>query len=116
VRPSLLFVCLLTFAHYAAAQMRGPIIPLYAAAHGATATGVGIIVAAHMSTAAAGSIPFGRAADRWGRRLFILGGVALSIVTSASLPFVEGVWALAALYGVAGVGHRRVLTERLVAR
>ena len=27
-RPSLFLVCLLTFVHYAAAQMRGPIIPL----------------------------------------------------------------------------------------
>jgi hypothetical protein len=39
-------VCLLTFLHYAGAQMRGPILPLFAAAHGATATGVGFIVAA----------------------------------------------------------------------
>ena len=102
--PSLFFVCLLTFVHYAAAQMRGPIIPLYATAHGATATGVGIIVAAHMSTAAVGSIPFGRAADLWGRRPLILGGMALGVVTSALLPSAERVWALAAIYGAAGVG------------
>src|SRR5207247_10594914 len=41
-------VCALTFVHFAAAQMRGPLVPLYAVAHGATATGVGFIVAAHM--------------------------------------------------------------------
>ena len=52
--PVLLFVCVLTFLHYAAAQMRGLILPLYAAAHGATATAVGFIVGAHMMVAAAG--------------------------------------------------------------
>lgn len=102
--PRLFFVCLLTFVHYAAAQMRSPIVPLYATEHGATATGVGIIVAAHMSTAAAGSIPFGRAADVWGRRPLILCGMALGIATSALLPLAEQVWALAAIYGVAGIG------------
>ena len=45
-------VCVLTFLHYVGAQMRGPVLPLYAAAHGATATGVGAIVAAHMMIAA----------------------------------------------------------------
>src|SRR5687768_3649703 len=44
-------VCVLTFLHYVGAQMRGPVLPLYAAAQGATATGVGTIVAAHMLAA-----------------------------------------------------------------
>jgi len=100
----LAFVCLLTFVHYTAAQMRGPIVPLYATAHGATATGVGVIVAAHMVTAAAGSIPFGRAADAWGRRPLLLGGMAVGVVASALLPWAESVWALALLYGLAGSG------------
>src|SRR5205814_1926599 len=38
------FVCLLTFLHYAGAQMRAPVLPLYAAAHDATPTGVGLII------------------------------------------------------------------------
>ena len=38
------------------AQMRAaPVLPLYAVAHGATATAVGLIVGAHMAAAAVGS-------------------------------------------------------------
>ncbi len=100
----LVAVCLLTFLHYVGAQMRGPILPLYAAAHGATATGVGFIVAAHMAVAAAGSIPLGRASDVWGRRPLLLGGMAVTAVTSLLLPLFEGELALMTIYGLAGFG------------
>jgi predicted MFS family arabinose efflux permease len=99
-----LLVSLLTFLHYVGAQMRGPVLPLYAVAHGATATSVGVIVSAHMAVAAAGSIPLGRASDIWGRRSLLLAGIAISAVTSLLLPLVEGEVALAAIYGVAGLG------------
>jgi len=79
VFPVVLLVSLLTFLHYVAAQMRGPILPLYAAAHGATPTWVGFIIGAHMTAAAAGSIPLGRASDVWGRRPFLLGGMAVGV-------------------------------------
>src|SRR5882672_8055373 len=102
--PSLFLVCLLTFVHYAAAQMRSPIVPLYASAHGATATGVGLIVGGHMILAGVASIPFGRAADVWGRRPFLLGGIGLGAATSALLPFAESAWTLAIIYGLAGLG------------
>lgn len=101
---SLAVVCGLTFLHYAAAQMRGPVLPLYAAAHGATATGVGAIVAAHMLAAALGSIPLGRASDLWGRRALLLVGIILSAVTSLVLPLAEDAVALGVIYGIAGLG------------
>src|SRR2546429_2275478 len=104
VFPVVLLVSVLTFLHYVAAQMRGPILPLYAAAHGATPMWVGFIIGAHMTVAAAGSIPLGRASDVWGRRPFLLGGMALGVVTSLLLPLVEGQLALMAIYGLAGFG------------
>jgi MFS family permease len=97
-------VCLLTFLHYVGAQMRGPVLPLYAAAHGATATGVGLIIAAHMMVAAVGSIPLGRASDVWGRRRLLLAGMAISAATSLWLPLTERTVALALVYGAAGLG------------
>jgi predicted MFS family arabinose efflux permease len=84
--------------------MRGPVLPLYAAAHGATATGVGAIVAAHMMAAAVGSVPLGRASDVWGRRSLLLVGMTITAVTSLLLPLAEGAVALAIIYGAAGVG------------
>ena len=101
----LVLVCLLTFLHYTGAQMRAaPVLPLYAAAHGATATGVGLIIGAHMAMSAAGSIPLGRASDVWGRRPLLLGGMVVGIVTSLLLPLVEGDLALMTIYGIAGLG------------
>ena len=104
VSSIVVMVCLLTFLHYVAAQMRGPIIPLYAVAHGATASGVGLIVGAHMAAAAVGSIFLGRASDVWGRRPLLLGGMALGILTSLFLPVVEGQIGLTFIYGIAGLG------------
>jgi MFS family permease len=100
----LVVVCMLTFLHYVGAQMRGPVLPLYAAAHGATATGVGLIIGAHTMVAAGGSIVLGRASDVWGRRPLLLGGMTVSAVTSLLLPFVEGELGLTAIYGLAGLG------------
>jgi len=100
----LALVCVLTFLHHAGAQMRAPILPLYAAAHDATPTGVGLIIGAHMAVAAIGSVPLGRASDRWGRRPLLLGRMAVSAVTSLMLLLAEGEIALTAIYGLAGLG------------
>lgn len=96
-------VCVLTFLHYVGAQMRGPVLSLYAAAHGATPTGVGLIIGAHMMAAGFGSIPFGRASDILGRRPVMLSAMALSVVTSSLLPLVESAIGLSIAYGLAGL-------------
>jgi predicted MFS family arabinose efflux permease len=101
---TVVLVSLLTFLHYVAAQMRVPILPLYAAAHGASATGVGLIIGAHMAVAALGSIPLGRASDVWGRRPLLLGGMVLGVGTSLLLPLAEDEVALATIFGLAGLG------------
>src|SRR5882672_8664911 len=97
-------VCILTFLHHVGAQMRGPVLSLYAAAHGATATGVGLIMGAHMAAAAIGSIPLGRVSDVWGRRRLMLAGMAVGVVTSLLLPLVTDELALVTIYGLAGLG------------
>ena len=45
--------CLLTLLHYTGAFMRVPVLPLYASAHGASPTDVGLITGAQMVVAAA---------------------------------------------------------------
>ena len=102
--PIIALVCVLTFLHYVGAQMRGPVLALYAAAHGASPTGVGLIIGAHMMAAAIGSIPLGRASDIWGRRPLMLAAMALSVVTALLLPFFESELALVVIYGLAGLG------------
>lgn len=101
--PIIALVCVLTFLHYVGAQMRGPVLSLYAAEHGATPTGVGLIIGAHMMAAAIGSIPLGRASDIWGRRPLMLAAMVLSVITSLLLPLFESEYALMAIYGLAGL-------------
>lgn len=96
--------CLLTLLHYTGAYMRVPVLPLYATAHGATPTDVGLIMGASMGVAAVTAIPFGVASDRWGRRTLLLGGTAISALTSLLLPLVSQPAALMAIYGAAGLG------------
>jgi MFS family permease len=97
-------VCVLTFAYYAGAQMRTVIIPLYGAAHGATPTWVGLIVGVHMAVAGGASIPLGHAADIWGRRPLLLGGIVVGSLASLLLPLVESPLAVMTIYGLAGLG------------
>src|SRR3972149_2071249 len=96
--------CLLTLLHYTGAYMRVPVLPLYATAHGATPTQVGLVMGAHMVVAAISAIPFGLASDRWGRRTLLLGGMALSALTSLLLPLVSLPPGLMVIYGAAGLG------------
>lgn len=102
-RP-LLLACVLTLVHFTGSYMRVPIVPLYASAHGATPAQVGLIVGVNAVVAALCAIPLGRASDRFGRRALMLLGVAVSAVTSLALPFVHTPSALAAVYGLAGIG------------
>lgn len=96
--------CLLTLFHYTGAYMRVPVLPLYATAHGASPAAVGLIMGAHMVVAALSAIPFGVASDRWGRRTLLLGGMALSALTSLLLPLVSLPPGLMVIYGAAGLG------------
>jgi MFS family permease len=105
VLPIVVLVSLLTFLHYVGAQMRAaPVLPLYAAAHGASATGIGFVIGAHMAAAAVGSIPLGRASDVWGRRPLLFFGMSVGVLTTLSLPLAHGELALTAIYGLAGFG------------
>ncbi len=96
--------CLLTLLHYTGAYMRVPVLPLYASAHGATPAEVGLIVGASMLVAAVTAIPFGVASDRWGRRALLLGGTAVSALTSLLLPLASQPVPLTLIYGAAGLG------------
>src|SRR5574341_2262373 len=98
---ALALACLATLLHYTGAYMRVPVLPLYATAHGATPAHVGIIMGASMAVAAVTAIPFGFASDRWGRRTLLLGGMAVSAVTSLLLPLATRSAALMVIYGAA---------------
>lgn len=81
--PTLLAICCgIAFASYLGSYMRIPVVPLFATSLGASAWEVGIINAAFLLMSGALSIPVGILSDRWGRKLLILAGLAISTATS----------------------------------
>lgn len=79
-----LLLCLTGFATFFCSYLRIPVLPLYAAFHGAGPAQVGMINGAFMLTAGLLSIPGGLLADRLGRRATAVGGI-LAIAASSLL-------------------------------
>ena len=72
---------LMRFLTFAAAMATWTYIPLFAREIGISDSGIGIIVALYASALFLSSIIFGRASDRYGRKIFLL--IGLSVVTIA---------------------------------
>jgi predicted MFS family arabinose efflux permease len=80
------------------------LIPDLAASRGLTPAALGAALAVEAATSIVVLMAAGRAADRWGRRLLVVTGLALFGVAFALLAGVEAsyaVWPTMALYGVA---------------
>lgn len=74
--------CSIAFASYVGSYMRIPVVPLFARSLGAGAWEVGVINAAFLLMSGALSFPLGILSDRWGRKLLIVSGLAVSAATS----------------------------------
>jgi len=97
-------LCLMGFATFFSAYLRIPVLPLFATELGADSAQVGIINGTFMLTAGLLSIPAGLIADRTGRKLPVLLGIAATalssfLVTLCSLPL-----QMAAAYLLFGAG------------
>ncbi len=107
-RPSatrvLLTVCTISFFCFLGSYMRIPVVPLLAASLGADTLQVGMINSAFMLMAGALSIPSGLASDRLGRRLPLLGGLALLAASSFLLYWSNSLPQMALIYLLFGVG------------
>jgi len=101
---TLLLACVITIIHHTGAYMRVPVLPLYAAAHGATPAVVGQIVALHTGIAALLAVPSGLASDRFGRTRLLALGAVMGAVATLSLAISSALWEIALAYALAGVG------------
>ena len=77
-----MLLCLIGFATFFSSYLRIPVMPLFAATLGAGPAQVGTINGAFMLTAGLLSIPAGLLADRTGRKLPIVAGVAATAASS----------------------------------
>ncbi len=100
----LLTACIISFFSFLGSYMRIPIVPLFAQSLGADTVEVGMINAAFMVMAGALSIPSGLVSDRLGRRVPLLGGMALLAGSSLLLYWCNSPLQMAAVYLLFGVG------------
>ncbi len=99
-----LTVCFISFVCFLGSYMRIPIVPLFAASLGADTVQVGLINAAFMVMAGSLSIPAGLISDRFGRRIPLLGGLALLAGSSFLLYWSSSPLQMGAIYLFFGVG------------
>lgn len=96
--------CSIAFASYVGSYMRIPVVPLFASSLGAGAWEVGLINAAFLLSSGALSVPLGLLSDRWGRKLLITSGLAVSAATSFFLYVSATPGQLMAIYLLFGAG------------
>jgi len=96
--------CSIAFASYTGSYMRILVVPLFARSLGASTVEVGIINAAFLLMTGALSFPLGILSDRWGRKLLITSGLAISSATSFLLYFSASPGQLIAIYLLFGIG------------
>jgi MFS family permease len=99
-----LLVCLIAFAVFFSSYLRIPVMPLFAATLGAGPVQVGAINGAFMLTVALLSMPAGLLADRTGRKVPILVGIAASAVSSLLVTLCTQPEQMVAAYILFGIG------------
>lgn len=99
-----MLLCLISFVALFSSYLRLPVMPLYAARLGADAAQTGGINGAFMLTAGLLSIPAGLLADRTGRKLPIVAGMAAMALSSLLIPYCLTSAQMAAAYVLFGFG------------
>ena len=96
--------CSIAFASYLGSYMRIPVVPLFARSLKASTMEVGLINAAFLLMSGALSFPLGILSDRWGRKLLITSGLAVSAITSFLLCVSSTPFQLIIVYLLFGTG------------
>ncbi len=101
----LLISCAVGYFGYFCAYMRIPVVPLFAGQLGAGTFQVGLINASFLFLAGILSLPIGILSDRIGRKLLILWGLSMSMVTSFALIFCKTPEQMILAYVFFGLGQ-----------
>jgi MFS family permease len=99
-----LLICVIGFAVFFSSYLRIPVMPLFAAKLGGGPVQVGIINGAFMLTVSLLSIPAGLLADRTGRKVPIIVGLAAAAVSSLLVTLCNQPGQMVAAYILFGVG------------
>jgi MFS family permease len=100
----LVVLCGATFLVMAGQGVVSPILPLYASEFGVSATMVGLTLTVFAFARLILNVPAGIIADRYGRRVLLVGGPLLTAVGMFGSGQADGIWVLLAWRFVAGAG------------
>ena len=90
----LLILCFATFLVMAGQGVVGPVLPLYARDFGVSATMVGLTLTVFALARLILNIPAGLVADRFGRRVLLIGGPILTSIGMFGSGFAGDIWSL----------------------
>ena len=110
----LIVLCGATFLVMAGQGVVSPIIPLYASDFGVSATMVGLTLTVFAFARLILNVPAGIIADRYGRRLLLIGGPLLTAVGMFGSGQADGIWELLAWRFVAGAGSAFYMSGAMI--
>ena len=100
----LLVLCFATFLVMAGQGVIGPGLPLYAKDFGVSATVVGLTLTVFALARLILNVPAGMIADRFGRRILLIGGPILTSIGMFGSGFAGDIWSLLIWRFIAGGG------------
>ncbi|MCH2635994.1 MAG: MFS transporter [Acidimicrobiales bacterium] len=110
----LLILCGATFLVMAGQGVIGPVLPLYARDFGVSATMVGLTLTVFALARLILNIPAGLIADRFGRRVLLIGGPILTSIGMFGSGFAGDIWSLLIWRFVAGAGSAFFMSGALI--
>jgi len=104
INEKLLVLCGATFLVMAGQGVVSPVLPLYADAFGVGTTMVGLTITMFATARLLLNVPAGMIADRFGRRVILIGGPLLTAVGMVGSGLANSIWVLLAWRFIAGAG------------
>ena len=111
---ALLMVCIATGIIMLGQGVIAPVLPLYAKDFGVSATLVGMSISVFGLARMLLNLPAGLLSDRFGRRILLVGGPAITALGSILSAFAGDIWQLLAFRFIAGAGSAMFMTGAII--
>lgn len=110
----LIVLCGSTFLVMAGQGVVSPVLPLYAKDFGVSATMVGLTLTVFALARLIVNVPAGIVADRFGRRILLVGGPVITSIGMFGSGFAGDIWTLLAWRFVAGAGSALYMSGAMI--
>ncbi len=110
----LIVLCGATFLVMAGQSVVSPVLPLYAKDFGVSATMVGLTLTVFALARLIVNVPAGMIADRYGRRVLLVGGPIVTSIGMFGSGYADDIWTLLVWRFVAGAGSALYMSAALI--